>query len=350
MWKCRNCETVNNGEVCVICGAKKPETDYRPEQEPVRGKESPPVRHYEVKKPESDRSRGGKKRILKVLLVCIAFVLVVFSLILAEEIVYHKAQSAANSGDYEEAIRCYSLIKFRSNVPARLKEAEYKQAEIEIDSGNYDKALEMLDKAGDYKDSAKLRLYLNVRKGYDGGDFHDALVNCENISGFRDTDVLKDQIIDDYYNACVRMYHNSEYSDALDGFFDLEKYKYKDTNKYMLLTQAHLKMLTDVSALYDMFYFEDTKDVVLMEKYIISFLAGRWSDAKGNYIEYNQKNGITCRTNIHNESGEWYIKNGIQYIKSGGREVKQWEIKANDFDEIEVYSFINNTRYILWRR
>ena len=349
MWKCRNCETVNNGEICVICGAKKPEALYRQEEE--RQKMLSP--EYGVRRARvADMPKKGKEKntVLRVLIICIAFVLTVFSLILAEELVYHKAQYAASSGNYDEAIRCYSLIKFRSNVPAKLVEAEYKQAELCIEYGDYDKAHELIEKTGDYKESARLREYLNIRRAYSEQRFHEALMCCEGLDGFKDVSAIRDQIVCDYYEACVELYHRAEYKDAMEGFLDIKEYDHKDTYKYLLLTQAHQNVLTDVSALYGMFDFEDTKQLVLTDRYIVDYLLGRWSDAKGNYLEYYEKNGITCRTNLQNDSGAWYISDGVQYIKNGSRDVKQWEIRANDFDEIEVFSFINNKRYILWRR
>lgn len=97
MWKCPNCETLNDTETCIVCG----------EKQPVPGAETP-LYAKKLEYPSEDRGTSGKgdgnKNWILYLIIIIMALFIIFGLML------NNSEAAEADAQYQSVV-CESQIK-----------------------------------------------------------------------------------------------------------------------------------------------------------------------------------------------------------------------------------------------
>ena len=144
--------------------------------------------------------KAAKKRkkiaaiVTPVVLVCIAFVVVLITVIIPNAR-YNSAVDLYNAGKYDEAIAAFAALNGYKDSSEQITKCEYNTAIDLYNAGNYDDAIAAFQALNGYKDSA------------------DQITNCENA--------IKDQ----KYNAALKLYDNGKYEEAISAFTALNGYK-----------------------------------------------------------------------------------------------------------------------------
>ncbi len=283
------------------------------------------------------------------------------------EIQRSRAKSALNDGNYEKAKSIYSGIGFYRDSASMVNECDYMKAIDMLESGEPEKAEKIFEELGHYKDSSLkiLDCELALAEEYlEEGDKEKAFECLEELveKEYEGSDIKMEYLIEEFYEDAVRKYHEGDYDIAKD-IFELHKdgcLLLGETanpayNKYMTLIEVHLGLCDDISEIYDLIDFEDTKDILLSDEYIFDFLTGEWVDSLNNVIEFtpNSSGGITCSCSLPYEDGSYYkIEDGVQYYGDDGREgwTKAMRYEIVHENKITVYCYSNGSTYIMYRQ
>lgn len=383
MWKCPNCETINDSEFCIICGEAKPTFD----SEAVITNSDSIKDTYSAE--ASVRHRNTAKIIAA---LCISVTVIALAAFIILQVLYTNALNALNSSEYDKAIEFATKIEFYRDADWVLSEANYRQAQnyiddneyeqalnklnllssyknsdelilkckyeqanLLIDSAEYDEAIGLLSEINNYQDARDLKQYATAKKHYEDNKLISSLNDFNKIIDFRDTPELVINIKAQIYAKGIDLYHDLVYSESKKYFNSLKSEDYQDVNKYMTLLQAHMALLSDVSKLYELIDFEDTKEILLNDEYILKFLMGKWSDSAGNYLEFYKENAndttTWCSYSLPNTDGKYYkIENKTHY--KGSDETgwkKQWTYQIISKNTISIYDYIDGKIYTLRR-
>lgn len=363
MCNCKNHETINVDDGDTICGESNTINSNEPKDNNSKETASEHISESEKvnKSSEAETSPVYKKNNKKILTIIILISLLIINIILCitiilQGVIFNKAQVAADSGEYEKAIKYCTMLKFHKDASSLLKDSKYKQANAYIDDKKYNEALEALKELKDYKDTEKLKDYIKIKKNYLKENFVEALKGCKVLEDYRDVKTIIDELEEKIYSQAVDLYHNKEYENSKKLFNEIGDYEYKDTEKYLLLIKSHLGDLDYVSKLYNIIDFEDTKELLLSDDYICDFLMGKWSSGskyKLRFYEDNKdKDKIWCEYSLpESESGEWYISDGIHYVSVKNKgDVKKWSYEIISQNDIKIHYFKNNKTYDFHRQ
>ena len=365
MWKCLNCETMNDGEVCVICGEAKPTPEQleaiRREEEAQRAEEfknqaqqmnsqmptpvapvhtpapapvpAPAVTHTPAVEGAAPYAPPRKKRtglivtiiILSLVIVGIVGIGAYYLLsdnaeeetISSEQVMYDEAVSLLDEGKFEEAKKKFEDLGSFSDSENMVKECDYKFAETKADDRKYLEAYELYESLGDYKES----------------------------------ETKKNNLQKDVYSEGIEYYQLKKYDEAMERFDKIGGYK--RTDDYLLLIDAHNDDIYSVSVLYDILDLEDAKDIIINnDEYAASFLKGYWEAYDGSYIRFYTEGGSNiCGYNISAPEGDgWVISDGIHYITNGSSRSKAWEYTVVDRDTITIYNYTTSSTVNMYRQ
>ena len=358
MWKCPNCETVNEGRVCVICGEAMPV--YKPKVIEPRRIDNEMIIKDELKTPSlTYKKRKGSKTRTALYIVIITICLLILSaiaLIVMQQAIYNDALSLKNNGEYESAIKkCELISRFNPNAEELIKEAKYSLADEYQNNQQFDEALKTLHGIESYADAGILEQYIEAKKGYYNGEYLYALKISSKMPPFRDISEITRQLTENAYNTGVNLYHSSDHSSACDYFEFLSQSNYKDAKKYYTLCMAHLKgsSAVSLSELYSLLGFEDAGLLVLDDSYILDYLEGKWSSRNGDTLEFNKSGTdgtIWCTTNLPFDTGKWSIRDRTHYVAVAGNDIQQGIYEAVSQNQIKLYCTKNGRTYVLYRR
>ena len=180
MWRCLNCETMNEGKFCINCGASKP-SDEQPEalkreEEAKKAAELENAQSLDeaprLSATEYSPAPAGappyappvrKKKTGLIVCIIILVVLLIGGTgvgiyyllnndgnginagVDAEQLQYEEAMELLNSGKYEDAKAKFKGLKSYSDSATMVKECDYRFAESEADNENYIEAYELYD-------------------------------------------------------------------------------------------------------------------------------------------------------------------------------------------------------------
>lgn len=350
MWKCPNCETINNSEFCIICGEPKPEYNNEPDIKKLDIETEKSIKEdYPVKK---------KQNPTIIAVICISLISIVLMVFLILEGMRATALNAINSSDNLKAIDIASKIEFYRDCDEILLEAAYNRAQYLIDSAEYSAAAEIISErlSDEYKDVKTLKQYVIAMEDYEADRLLEALNDFDKIVvDFKDVSELVTKLKSEIYDKGIELYRSSDYVEAKEYFDALKSEKYKDTEKYLILIDAHEYSHPDVSILYELISFEDTKEILMDDEYIEESLMGNWTDRYGNYLKIykeNKNDDITwCSQNLADSEGaHWKIKNKIQYYGSDASGWKKyWIYNIISKNTISVHNYIDGKTYTLKR-
>lgn len=363
MWRCLNCETINDGEVCVICGEPKPSDEQlaalQREEEAQKAEElrktqsidetpQPPAAGYASVPPAAPPMTGyapapagappyappvPKKRTGLIVFIVILVMLIIggagFGVyyilnndsgigvgVDPDQTMYDEAVSLLYSGDEEGAKAKFEELGSYSDSEEMVKECDYRIAQDKAATGSYIEAYDMFDDLSDYKDSQ----------------------------------TKMNELKKDIYSEGIEYYHGNSYDEAERHFEYVMGYDRADD--YLLLIDAHNDDLYDVSQLYDIIGFEDANEVII-DKYAYDFLKGYWESYNGKNLSfYDEGNSQWCSNNFATPEGDnWKIEDGIHYVGSDStRWLMAWSYTLVDEDTITVYNYTDDIRTTMYRK
>lgn len=354
MWECPKCETLNDGEICIVCSEPKPKIEYKePVREPKWAERAEPTgSDAPVYNPEKPK-RGGAIIFLVILMVIIAMVVTV---VMTMENKYANANDALEDENYSLAKKIYNEISFYRDSAELLSECDYQEALDLMESDQVLSARNIFLQLGDYKDSADLIKecdYITAKECQESGEVIEAYDKFAALGGYKDSQEQLEETLLMIYNQGVDNYRNKNYAYAEECF--LKTNGVEDSDKYLTLINARNTTLSDISGLYDLIDFEDTKDILESDEYIELFLIGYWDNGGENYIEFyrdENNSSIWCRWNFPAYTGKhWKIQDASHYVgdDSSGW-TKQCSYEIIDVDTIRIHCYKDGRVYVLNRR
>ena len=353
MWKCPQCETVNKGEKCIICGESNP---YFPKVDLKGGRRDNGRPRLRTGMDEKENIQMGKN-----------YLDVVPNMFRPERQKISEGKAARN---FEESLHTYedfaekeiaespakkSLLS-RTAPIAVLEDKPFEDAEPECDEqkhrGRSKKwllcfAAILIVGCGSclgFFEVQRARANSAMKSGY----YDSAIEIFESISFYRGSEY---GIKECKYQRTLDLFENGEYEQARAGFEDVTDYK--DSGKYLLLTDARLNKIEDVGILYEVIDFADTKEILLSDSYIGKFLLGKWTDSTGRRMEFIKgDDGIKPICTLPFVNGARYrLSDGIQYHGSdetGWEKSFKYEIITKD--KIQVFCYKDGKTYTMDRR
>ncbi len=273
---------------------------------------------------------------------------------LIQECDYQNAVSLLKDDNYIGALEAFEGVGNYKDTQKMMKECKYQQALSLLKNGDNEGAKKIFDTLSDYKDVASMSKecdYKTALGKMHSGDLLAAYDIFEALGNYSDSEKQLETIGTLAYNKGVELYHNESYNEA-KKYFDKSSDKER-TSDYLKLIKAHNGEISDASDLYSLIDFEDTKEILLSDKYICEFMLGNWEDSSGNYVYFfrEEKDSIVTRANLPG-SGKYYrVNDGIHYLgddESGWK--KQWSYTIITKNKIEVYCYNDGKTYILYRQ
>ncbi len=283
------------------------------------------------------------------------------------EIQRSRAKSALEDGDYEKAKSIYSGIGFYRDSASMVDECDYMKAADLLENGDPEEAKEIFEELEHYKDSSLrvLDCELALAEEYlDEGDKEKAFECLEALVKlqYEGSESKMQYLIEELFEDAIQKYREGDYDIAKDIF---ELYKDgslllgesvdSDYNNYMSLIEVHMGVHDDISEIFGLIDFEDTRKILLSDEYVFDFLMGRWADSSNNIIEFseNSNGSISCSCTLPYEDGTYYkIQNGIQYYGDDGNEgwKKGMKYEIAHENKIKVYCYSNGVTYTMYRQ
>ncbi len=356
MWKCPQCETVNKGEKCIICGESNP---YFPKVNLNGGGGDKGKARAKTTMGQKETIRMGKNHLD-----------VVLNMFRPERPEISENNAVQN---FEKSLHTFEGFSQKGTVnkPAE-KQALSKTAPVAVIE---DKPSERMDFAEcapleqERRGMLKKLLvgavvilivccgiafgFLELQRGransaMEAGNYDSAIEIFEGISFYRGSEY---GIKECKYKKALALLADGNYEQAREGFEEMEDYK--DAEKYLLLTDARLNAVEDVEVLYDLIDFADTKEILLSDSYIRKFLMGKWTDSTGKRIEFiKEGDGVKLICTLPFVRGERYrLSDGIQYHGSdedGWEKGLRYEIVTEN--KIKVYCFKDGKTYTMYRQ
>ncbi len=177
----------------------------------------------EKEKAEQKRLRRKKRR--KTVLVCAILILVVMAV--SAYFVYTKVIYPAErydhgieeleAGNYDEAVEIFEKLGDYKDSSKMVDESKYQKALSMFDSRKYDEAIEIFTQLADYKDSknkvdeSKYEIAMNL---YEAGKTYDSYVLFGQIESFKDAASIRQKIIDGAISDIDKCVSEDRYDDA----------------------------------------------------------------------------------------------------------------------------------------
>lgn len=265
LWLCA-CDVLNRAEepACHACGMKRALLEDAANVEQLRehdeayrrklAEQAETARIEAERKAAEDRiaaEKAAKKRrkglaiALPILAVCIAAVVLLFTVILPT-IRYNEAQKLYEAGRYDEAITAFeSMDGYRESAEqietckTAIKDHEYDEAVALYNAGQYEEAIAAFEAMDGYRESAeqietcktaiKDREYDKAVALYNSGQYEEAITAFKALDGYKDSkaqiEACHTAIMDQKYEAAITLYHAGNYEEAYPALIALNGYK-----------------------------------------------------------------------------------------------------------------------------
>lgn len=228
-WICPDCETVNTGDNCTICGCPRPrkkQEDSAQKTATEQGRYQEAVQEWICPDCETRNTgaicaacgrprpepKGTKKRVSKkaVIAAVAAVVILISTLVgIAVWLPYHRYQNASSlleSGQYEQAYQAFSAMSGYRNSSFLRNQAILKWATELKGSGNYEKALEVLELLPD--DAPVTSLYKDIQYNYAlqlkrARDYKGAYLLFSELGDYESTKFYMDRTVLDWSDSIL---------------------------------------------------------------------------------------------------------------------------------------------------
>ena len=240
---------------------------------------------------------------------------------------YIKAAQYAGKGKLDKAAKLYyelSQAEYRDSYD-RMVDTLYQQAEAALQEEDFYRAQLLFDEADklghrEAEDMADETVLLWAEDLMEKGELVDAYKKLNEIRRYSNAEELRDELTVLLYDEAVNLYRASDRTTAMQRFELIPSYK--DSNKYLLLIYAHAGLAfgaEDINKLRDIFYFEDTAEVLLKTSGLaFTYLNGHWQ-TEDRLRAITIEDGSYSLTNFPNasygwiEDGKWY---GLETVVS----------------------------------
>ena len=295
--------------------------------------------------------------ILVSLIVFIAVMPICFTKIIPnmlDEQSYQQAITMMGNKQYEDAISKFEAIDFYKDSKDKIAECKYGAATTLLENDEAQKAKSIFKQLNDYKDSKDKVIecdYKIALKNKSEGELLKSYNQFVALGDYKDSKDQLEKLKSPMYKKGVELYRADDYSDARQ-YFDKTK-DYDREEDYLKLIEAHQGTLSQVSELYNLVDFEDTKEILLDDDHIYDFLMGNWGGSNGKYLRYRKTSAYNtnCEYNIPWTEGKYFkLENGAHYNGSNDTSwKKQWSFTIVDANTIEVYCSKDYSTYTLYR-
>ena len=282
---------------------------------------------------------------------------------------YRLALEYARNHDFENAFRIMGQLQAKN-----YRDADYKMCEFYYSYGicllqeqqDYDGAYTAFSMAAalNYTGAEEMKqetIYLEAGAMIGEEDFLGAYQKLTEIEGYRDVDSALETLEETIYQLGQRYYRSGDYDQAETYFLNVPYYR--DSLQYRQLISAREETKRSgfgsymlgrtVENLIDMFYFEDTAQVLLSNDAVAEkFLQGTWK-GDGYYFIMDEEDGISYNL-PRIDYGDYYkISDGLVLLYPEGSETRTvplFFIEATSPDSIYVLCYKNERSYMLDRQ
>ena len=165
------------------------------------------------------------KRLIIIAIIIFAVGVFVYAYQGLDSTKYKKGDKALQSGDYEKAIEIFDSVSNYSDSKERIKEAEYKYGKVFFNSGDYEKAKEHFTLSMGYNDAAEMINecdYETAKYYMEAGNYSTALEYISGIENYKDSSDLNKECL--YQIACMNL-DGVDAMSARTSFLELGEYK-----------------------------------------------------------------------------------------------------------------------------
>ena len=226
-WVCPDCETVNTGKNCTVCGCPRPAEKQEPEIPQMSGEQGSyedALREWTCPACETRNvgkictvcgySRPEKKKpISKKILAAAAAAAVIVIAVLAGIAVrprdhfYRDGCALLESGQYEQALELFRQIPDESPEKERLAEECISQAEKLNDSGDYSVSLEILNALPDSKAVSLLKAEVCYNYGLSlfkqDQNYQESYLQFKAAGDYKDASMYLDQVVSAWFEDII---------------------------------------------------------------------------------------------------------------------------------------------------
>jgi len=287
-----------------------------------------------------------------------------------DDLRYDFALWCAREKDFENALEIMTQLQAKGYA-----DADYKICEFHYSRGMY-----LLDELQDYegayaafsaaaeldytgaKEMKRETVYREAVALIAEKEYVKAYRKLKEIPGYRDVDSSIKTLKENMYQLAQRHYRSGEFDLAKPYFTALNPYE--DSGKYLDLISAHnaksssfgfsaFMLEKTMEDLIDIFYFEDTAQVLLAKEILArEFLRGTWK-GDGYYFTMDEDNGISYNLPRVDFGDTYTISDGIVLLHEEGDKsgsVPLFYIEATAPDCISVLCAKNSRTYMLYRQ
>lgn len=283
-----------------------------------------------------------------------------------QEVAYQQAKDDLAHNDFIKARKGFLELGSYNDSAQMLLEVDYQEALLLLSEGAFREAEAAFTKLAqknyqDASDQIKEVKYRWALSDFEQGRFSLGLRRMESISSYKDSSTQISSMKESIYTMGRDFYREHNYVQASACFNAIADYK--ESASYSTLIYGHQEpqgYYADSRDLYDALKalgnFEDVKDILVSNTFIYYELEGRWTDGKGNSLQFTYKKKEDY---VHltydvpaNRFGKYYkIENGSIFF---GEEKLGWK-KVFDLtfisdDELDVYCVKNDRVYHMKRR
>ena len=137
---------------------------------------------------------------------------------------YATAQNLLDAGDYDQAEACFEALKDYADASTMAQESVYQKGEKQLADGQYDLALSTFSALGTYKKAYDNAGYAQSRIDMQKGDYQKALDRLVKLMryGYQEAE---EPILECRYQLAAQAEKNGQYAQAYAEYIDLGEYK-----------------------------------------------------------------------------------------------------------------------------
>ena len=143
---------------------------------------------------------------------------------MAKESVYQKGEKLLADGRFYEAKTTFETLKDYSDAETMAKESVYQKGEKQLANGQYDLALSTFSALGTYKKAYDNASYAQSRIDMQKGDYQKALDGLVKLMGYGYQEA-EEPILECRYQLAAQAENNGQYAQAYAEYIDLGEYK-----------------------------------------------------------------------------------------------------------------------------
>lgn len=143
---------------------------------------------------------------------------------MVKESVYQKGEKLLADGRFDEAKATFETLKDYADAQTMAKESVYRKGKKQLADGQYDLALSTFSALGTYKKAYDDASYAQSRIDMQKGDYQKALDGLVKLMGYGYQEA-EEPILECRYQLATQAENNGHYAQAYAEYIDLGEYK-----------------------------------------------------------------------------------------------------------------------------